>query len=108
MKRIILILSLLAVCLSGLFAKADTYIYDYWSEIEKSPDVYRVSSVLYADDFKLDTPLKSPASLFCLGNIVYLVDKDNNRILELNYNDDTHSLEEERQDDSSRRRFCFR
>lgn len=88
MKKIILILSLLAVCLSGVFAKADTYIYDYWSEIEKSPDVYRVSSVLYADDFKLDTPLKSPASLFCLGNIVYLVDKDNNRILELNYNDD--------------------
>ncbi|MCR4952546.1 MAG: hypothetical protein K6A43_00590 [Treponema sp.] len=80
-----------AVCLfsicAGLFAKGDTYIYDYWGEVEKSPDAYRVSSVLYADDLKLDTPLKNPSSLFSIGNLIYLVDTDNNRIIELVYND---------------------
>jgi len=85
-KQLLVIVSLLTL-VSGLFAKGDTYIYDVWGEIEKSPDVYRVSSVLYADDLKLDAPLKAPSSLFCIDNLVYLVDTDNNRIIELTYND---------------------
>lgn len=83
-KLIFTIAGFFALCTS-LFAKADTYIYDYWSEYEKSPDVYRVSSVLYADDLKLDKPLRNPSSLFCLDNSVYLVDTDNNRVVELIY-----------------------
>lgn len=86
-KKIIFTVTCLFSICAGLFAKGDTYIYDHWSELEKSPDAYRVSSVLYADDLKLDTPLKNPSSLFALGNLVYLVDTDNNRIIELVYSD---------------------
>ncbi|MCR4735185.1 MAG: hypothetical protein K5829_09300 [Treponema sp.] len=80
------IVCLFSIC-AGLFAKGDTYIYDHWGEIEKSPDAYRVSSVLYADDLRLDTPLKNPSSLFSFGNLIYLVDTDNNRIIELVYSE---------------------
>lgn len=87
-KRIALfIISTLFVC-AGLFAKGDSYIYDYWGEIEKSPDMYRVSSVLYASDMGLDVSLKNPSGLFCYKNLVYVVDTDNNRIIELTYTDD--------------------
>lgn len=84
-KKIILSIACLFSICAGLFAKGDTYIYDYWGEVEKSPDVYRVSSVLYADDLHLDIPLKNPSSLFAIGDLIYLVDTDNNRIVELVY-----------------------
>lgn len=85
-KLLVLFICLAALCTSA-FAKGDTYIYDYWGEVEKSPDVYRVSHVLYADDLDLDLGLKNPSGLFAAGNLMYLVDTDNNRIIELVYND---------------------
>lgn len=84
-KKIFILLTSLIAFSTALFAKGDTYTYDYWSEIEKSPDVYTVSDVVYADDLKLDVPLKNPTNLFCNGNIVYVLDTDNNRIIELEY-----------------------
>ena len=84
-RKILLVLTSLFVFTSGLFAKGDTYTYDYWSKIQRSPDVYTVSHVVYADDLKLDTPLKNPSNLFCYGNLVYVADTDNNRIIELEY-----------------------
>lgn len=86
-KLFITFASLFAIC-AGLFAKADTYIYDYWSELEKSPDVYRVSHVLYANDLNLENSLLNPEGLFCIDNTVYLVDTGNNRIVELEYSQD--------------------
>jgi len=86
-KILITIASLFTLC-AGLFAKADTYIYDYWGEIERSPDVYRVSHVLYANDLDLDSALRNPSSLFCIGNTVYLADTDNNRIVVLEYTEE--------------------
>ena len=83
-KIILTIASLFTLC-AGLFAKGDTYIYDIWGEIEKSPDVYRVSNVLYANDLDLEVGLRNPSSLFCLGNLVYVCDTENNRIIELEY-----------------------
>ncbi len=83
-KIILMIAGLFTLC-AGLFAKGDTYIYDFWGEMEKSPDVYRVSHVVYADDLNLSTPLKNPTSLFTYGNSLYVVDTDNNRIIELEY-----------------------
>ncbi len=90
MKRlkILYAVSGLILACAPLSAKGDSYIYDYWGEVEKSPDVYRVSNVLYADDLKLDRQLMNPASLFCRGNTVYIVDTDNNRIIELLYTAD--------------------
>ena len=87
MKKLLITLSCLFTLCAGLFAKGDTYIYDYWAQIERSPDVYRVSSVLYADDLKLDKKLNNPQGLFCVGNLVYICDTDNNRIIELIYNE---------------------
>lgn len=72
---------------AGLFAKADTYIFNYWDELEKSPDAYRVSHVVYAADLKLDKALKNPSSLFANGNMLYVADTDNNRFIELEYTD---------------------
>lgn len=83
-KLLITLTSLFTLC-AGLFAKGDTYTYDYWGKIEKSPDVYRVSHVVYADDLKLDVALKNPSSLFAYKNLIYVVDTDNNRIIELEY-----------------------
>ena len=85
-KQIITIASLMILG-SSAFAKGDTYIYDYWGEVEKSPDVYRVSSVLYANDLDLDTSLENPSSLYCIGDLLYVVDTGNNRIVELEYNE---------------------
>ena len=70
---------------TGLFAKADTYIYNYWDDLEKSPDAYRVSHVVYAADLNLDKALKNPTSLFANGNMLYVADTDNNRFIELEY-----------------------
>ena len=84
-RKIILMLAGLFTLCAGLFAKGDTYIYDYWGEMEKSPDVYRVTHVVYADDLNLSTPLKNPTSLFTYGNSLFVVDTDNNRIIELEY-----------------------
>lgn len=83
-KILITVASLFTIC-TGLFAKGDAYIYDYWGKIEKSPDVYRVSHVVYADDLKLEVPLKNPSSLFAYNNLIYITDTDNNRIIELEY-----------------------
>ena len=83
-KLLIITAGLLALC-AGLFAKGDTYTYNFWDEIEKSPDTYRVSHVLYASDLGLDKALKNPSSLFADGNTLYLVDTDNNRIIVLEY-----------------------
>jgi hypothetical protein len=35
-KLLIIVTTVFALC-SSLFAKGDTYIYDYWGEVEKSP-----------------------------------------------------------------------
>ena len=86
-KLLIIVTTVFALC-SSLFAKGDTYIYDYWGEVEKSPDVYRLLDVMYASDFDLDVNLRNPSGLFANGNLIYLVDTDNNRILELQYNED--------------------
>ncbi len=83
-RKLLLIAGLFTLC-AGLFAKGDTYIYDYWGKMEKSPDAYRVSHVVYADDLDLDIGLKKPSSLFAHGNMLYVADTDNSRIIQLEY-----------------------
>lgn len=85
-RKLLLIASLFTLCLR-LFAKGESYVFDFWDEYEKSPDAYCVSSVLYADDLDLEGGLKNPSSLFCIDNLVYVVDTENNRIIELEYTD---------------------
>lgn len=87
MKKYIFFCILFFLCIITIFAKNDNYIYDYWGEIERSPDTYRVSSVLYGNNLGLDDMLKNPTGLFCTGNRVFIVDSGNNRIIELIYNE---------------------
>ncbi|MCR5188867.1 MAG: tetratricopeptide repeat protein [Treponema sp.] len=83
-RLIITIASLFTLC-AGLFAVGDTYIYDVWNNIEKSPDVYRVVDVIYAEDFGLDKKFSAPANIFCNDNKLFVVDSGNNRIIEAEY-----------------------
>ena len=84
-KKLVLSISCLLALSVSLFAKADTYIYDYWGEIEKSPDAYRVVKVYYASELGAGVEMKTPTNMFCKGDSVYVCDAGNNRILELKY-----------------------
>lgn len=69
-----------------------TYNYDYWGDIQYSPDAYEVSGVYSAVDLGLETGLKTPSGLFVSGNRIYICDTGNNRILEIERTD-TQTLE---------------
>jgi len=60
-----------------------TYNYDWWGDVQYSPDAYRVVGVFGKGEMGLDTDLKAPEGLFVKGSTVYLCDTGNNRVLEL-------------------------
>lgn len=60
-----------------------TYNYDYWGDVQDAPDSYTVSKVYAAVDFGLDTNFKNPEGLFVQGDMVYICDTGNNRIVQL-------------------------
>lgn len=64
-----------------------TYNYDWWGDVQYSPDAYRVAGVFTAKELGLDKELSSPEGLFVSGSRVYLCDTGNNRILELERKD---------------------
>ena len=97
MKKIRRILALLAAALLllPLAASADdgfhtsySYTYDYWEDFQESPDAYRVATVVDSMTLGLDKleniRINKPQSLYVRGARVYVVDTNNNRILELN------------------------
>jgi hypothetical protein len=63
--------------------KGYTYTYDYWGDVQYSPDVYEVVGSYTAVDFGLDKKLTSPQGLFVYEDYIYICDTNNNRILEL-------------------------
>lgn len=60
-----------------------TYNYDYWGDVQEGPDLYSVCKVLTSADLKLEQKLKSPQGLFAAGDLLYLCDSGNNRIIEI-------------------------
>ena len=60
-----------------------TYNYDWWGDVQDSPDAYTVCGVYTSMDFGQDVKLKSPEGLYVSGNLVYICDTGNNRIVEL-------------------------
>ena len=60
-----------------------TYNYDYWEDVQASPDAYTVSNVFLSSDLGLETPLRAPEGLFVIDDLVYICDGGNNRIVEL-------------------------
>ncbi len=63
--------------------KGYTYTYDYWGDVQYSPDVYEVVGSYTAVDFGLDKKMTSPQGLFVYEDYIYICDTNNNRILEL-------------------------
>lgn len=70
----------MAVC---AMERSYTYNYDWWGDVQDSPDAYTVCGVYTSSDFGLDVNLKSPEGLYVSGNLVYICDTGNNRIVEL-------------------------
>ncbi len=72
----------------GMYA----YTFDYWGDEVYSPAPYRTLSVLGTPQLGLETPLRSPQSIFVRGQDLYLCDTGNNRILQLRREEDEFSL----------------
>jgi len=86
-----IILSAAIAALTPLCALADedgsyTYIYDYWGDVQDSPDFYSVAGVFTSSDLGLDVKLKNPQSIYTYGDSLYVCDTGNNRIIELKRN----------------------
>ena len=60
-----------------------TYNYDWWGDVQSSPDAYETIGVFTAAELGVDLGLNSPSGLFVHGSTVYICDTGNNRIIEL-------------------------
>lgn len=61
--------------------KGYTYNYDYWSDIQFSPDAYMVKGVYTAVELGLDKRFSSAEGMYVRDNMIYICDTGNNRIL---------------------------
>ena len=76
---------------NGMVAHAEagyTYSYDWWEDVQYSPDAYKTVAVYTDVELGLDKKLNAPQGLFVTGNMIYLCDTGNNRILELERKDE--------------------
>ena len=105
MKKTVSFLLILVLLLSLSAALADdsfnlnkdgystsyTYCYDYWQDVQESPDAYRIRTVLDSVSLGLDNlngvKLSKPQGLFVRNNDLYIVDTGNNRIIQVTYKD---------------------
>lgn len=60
-----------------------TYNYDYWGDVQDSPDFYTLKEVYTSTELGLDKVLKSPQGLFAKDNLLFICDTGNNRIIEM-------------------------
>ncbi len=60
-----------------------TYNYDWWGDVQDSPDFYTVADVYTSVDLGLDLNMRAPEGLCAVGDLIYICDTGNNRILEL-------------------------
>lgn len=60
-----------------------TYNYDWWEDVQDSPDFYTVCEVFTYKDLGLDMNMKAPDSLFAIDDRLFICDTGNNRIIEL-------------------------
>ena len=49
-----------------------TYNYDWWYDVQYSPDAYSVAGVFSARELGLDLKLSAPEGLFVYGSQVYI------------------------------------
>ena len=63
--------------------KSYCYNYDYWGDVQDSPNAYTVCKVFTSAELGLDVNLSSPRGLTVVGDKIYVCDTGNNRIIEL-------------------------
>lgn len=71
-------------------AKEDnyTYNYDWWGDVQDSPDFYTVDKVYTSSELGLEQKLVNPQGLYVRDNMIYICDSGNNRIIELESGED--------------------
>ena len=74
------------------FSTSYTYGYDYWGDVQESPDAYRVEKVLNSVNLGLDISMRSPQSLFVRNDDLYIVDTTNNRIIQVDIKDRSYQV----------------
>ncbi len=74
------------------YSTSYTYGYDYWGGAQESPDPYRVKTVIDSVTLGLETKLNKPQGLYVRDNDLYIVDTYNNRILQVEYSNNTYQL----------------
>ncbi len=79
----VLIASLTPMTVEANDARSYTYQYDYWGDVQDSPDLYTVCKVFTASDLDLEKNFTSPQGLTVSGNHIYICDTGNNRIVDL-------------------------
>ena len=60
-----------------------TYNYDWWGDVQDSPDAYEVTGVYTSVDLGLEKGLNNPNGLYINGSNIYVCDTGNNRIIEI-------------------------
>ena len=101
-QRVALLLAILLVlsCNFALgedgFSTSYTYTYDYWEEVQESPDAYRVATVIDSMSLGLENleniRINKAQSLFVRDQMLYICDTNNNRILEIQMQDGAYRL----------------
>lgn len=71
------------------FSTSYTYNYDYWGDVQMSPDAYRVSTVIDSTTLGLENlggkRLMKPQGLFVRDQDLYIADTGNNRIVQVHF-----------------------
>ncbi len=87
-----LALMLISVPASVLADTGYTYNYDYWEETQYSPDAYAVRTTITYKELGLDKKFEDATSIFVRGNLLYICDTANNRIVEVEENNGIYTV----------------
>ena len=63
-----------------------SYNYDYWGDVQDTPDFYEPCKTFTWKDLNLDKKITNPQGITAYGNFLYLCDSGNNRIIKLKRN----------------------
>lgn len=80
---VVLTLPAMEVSASTTVERSYTYNYDYWGDVQDSADFYTVARVFTASDLGLDQNFNSPQGMYVQGDMVYICDTGNNRIIQM-------------------------
>ena len=93
---LMLLLPCAATAANDGFSTSYTYNFNYWGDVQESPDAYRVLTVVDSMTLGMDRldniRISRPQTLFARGQELYICDTGNNRILQLHRDGDNFSL----------------